>query len=56
MKYCPNCNKNVYPSKRFTGLDMLLVLITGGFYLIWYFIVKSKRCPSCGSPHLHTAQ
>jgi hypothetical protein len=46
MKYCLNCEKNVIPKRRFGGFDLFLTLITGGLYLIIFF-VKSKICPSC---------
>jgi hypothetical protein len=46
MKYCINCEKNVIPKRRFGAIDFLLICITGGIYLFFYF-VKPKRCPSC---------
>jgi len=55
MRWCNYCEKVVQPKRSFGGLDLLLTLITGGVYLIFYFM-KPKRCPSCNGHNFSSVE
>jgi len=46
MKWCPSCEKNVTPRKRFSWLAF--ILLAGIFYLPYYWFIKNPQCPHCG--------
>ncbi len=48
-KYCPKCEENVQPYKKFNWLAF--VLLMGVFYLPVYWL-KRKRCPICSTKQL----
>ncbi|MBM6760776.1 hypothetical protein [Megamonas hypermegale] len=57
MKYCPNCQQMVEPTKKVSWFPLILLsFITGGswliIYAIYYFIFKSSECPMCGAKNL----
>lgn len=44
-RYCNLCNRNVIPRKKFNWLVFLFTLAIP--YLIYYVLIKGKRCPIC---------
>lgn len=51
-KWCSLCNRNVVPQKKFNWLLFIVLFLTaiGWFlYLLYYFIIKGKKCPICGN-------
>lgn len=51
MKYCPNCNQNVQPDKKFSigwFLFSCITVVGGGVYIIYWALFKKKTCPICG--------
>lgn len=53
MKYCPECKRNVKPTKNFNWI--VFILLGGVFYLLFYMF-KKKRCPICGCKDLRPAK
>jgi RNA polymerase subunit RPABC4/transcription elongation factor Spt4 len=45
LKYCPNCQQNVAPSKDFSWVGFVFGF--GLFYLAYYMLLKKERCPMC---------
>jgi hypothetical protein len=51
-KFCLLCNRNVIPTKSFNGVVFLILFVLGivpGVLYLFYYILKSKKCPICKS-------
>ena len=55
MKYCNACDRMVQPSKKFS-IGWFLVnciwIIGGPGYVLYWALLKGKKCPICGNGHL----
>ncbi len=52
MKYCNNCKQMVEPTKKWSVVFLLILLVLGilpGILYLIYVLFKAKRCPICNS-------
>lgn len=55
LRYCSLCKRNVEAKKGFNWLVFIFLL--GIPYLLFYMLVKRRRCPVCkGTSHLEAAR
>ena len=51
IKFCPVCERNVAPRKKFSWLAFLLWALAFGIggigYIVYYIWFKQPECPTC---------
>jgi hypothetical protein len=50
IQYCPLCERQVEPIKKFSWGWFLVWCLTGVggiFYILWYLVKPKNRCPIC---------
>lgn len=56
IKYCPLCQRNVEPTKKLNWPIFIILLIIGIvpglLYFIYYLLKPKKVCPICGTKRL----
>lgn len=59
-KYCPLCDRNVEPTKKFNWPIFIIALIfcffPGLLYFIYYLLKPKNVCPICGTKKLQSIE
>jgi hypothetical protein len=49
---CPHCGKEIQPTKNFSWILFIVLLlllgVPGLIYLVYYMVKTPKICPACG--------
>lgn len=58
IKYCPLCQRNVEPVKKWSWAWFFFLWLTVAgpiVYILWYFLFAGKKyCPICGTKRLQS--
>lgn len=56
VKYCPLCQRNVEPTKKFNWpifiILLIIAIVPGILYYIYYLLKPKNVCPICGTKRL----
>lgn len=60
VKYCPLCDRKIEPTKKFNWpvfiIALILGLIPGLLYFVYYLLKPKNACPICGTKNLQNLE